>query len=352
MSEYLKNVWYVAAWADEVSEKMLARRLLDVPVILYRKANGEAVALHDRCPHRFAPLHLGSRVGDGVRCGYHGLEFSAAGDCVHNPHASGAIPRAAKVRAFPLIERYSMLWIWMGDAERADASCIPDFSFQDPEHFAVGKRYLFVRANYLLEVDNIMDLSHIQFLHPTTLGSSAVATADTQVYQEGGIVWSKRSTHAEVLPEFLYRARNIPSGTLCDRWIDVRWSAPASMALFAGAVATGTSRRDSDGVSQCHIFTPETRRTSHYWFGISFPKSLGALAMQLAEEQIEALKAPFELEDLPMLEAQQDNIGEADFWSLKPVLLASDGGGVRARRLLEKMQTAEDALPARSLAPP
>jgi phenylpropionate dioxygenase-like ring-hydroxylating dioxygenase large terminal subunit len=344
MSVFLKNAWYVAAWAEEVTAgKFLPRRLLDHPVVLFRQNDGRPIAMLDRCPHRFAPLHRGRLRDDRVQCGYHGLEFNSAGECVHNPHGKGAIPHAARVRVFPLVEKFSLLWIWMGSPDLADPQLIPDFSFQNPDSHVVGKRYMYVKANYLLEVDNIMDLSHIQFVHPTTLGSSAVSEGTTHVFQEGETVWSKRSTHAEIMPEFLYRARNIPLGTLVDRWIDVRWNAPAAMALFAGAVPTGEAPTPEAGVSQCHIFTPETAATTHYWFGISFDKRLGDLAVKMAEEQIAGLKIPFEDEDLPMLEAQQGNVGDADFWSLNPVLLSTDGGSVRARRLLDRKIAEEKA---------
>jgi vanillate O-demethylase monooxygenase subunit len=182
-----------------------------------------------------------------------------------------------------------------------------------------------------------MDLSHIQFLHPGSLGSSAVANAITSVEQEGNTVYSNRQTVADILPEFLYRQRRIPVGTPVDRWIDVRWDAPASMLLVAGSVATGRSR--SEGVSNfvAHIFTPETDKTSHYWYSVCNPLEMGEEGRIRAEEFVSGLTRPFQDEDLPMLEAQQQVIGDADFWSLKPVLLAGDAGAVRARRVLDKM---------------
>jgi phenylpropionate dioxygenase-like ring-hydroxylating dioxygenase large terminal subunit len=347
LSAYLRNAWYVAAWADEVKQQILPRRLLGVPVILFRTSNGEAAALLDRCPHRFAPLRMGKLVGDAIQCGYHGLQFNSSGVCVHNPQSGKALPRAAVVPAFPLVEKYSLLWIWMGDPLLAHADLIPDFSFQDPEHFVVGKRYLHVRANYLLEVDNIMDLSHIQFVHASTLGTSSVADAETEVVQNGDTIWSKRTMRNEILPDFLYRIRNIPKGTLVNRWIDVRWDAPASMALFAGAVPATQPRNDEVGVSQGHLFTPETATTTHYWFGIAFPKRLGDLAQSMAEDQIAGLQVPFESEDLPMLEAQQQSIGNSDFDALKPVLLPGDAAAARARRTLQKKIEAEADLLAK-----
>ncbi|WP_409488469.1 Rieske 2Fe-2S domain-containing protein [Pseudomonas promysalinigenes] len=338
--QYLRNVWYVAAWDDEVaSEALVQRTLLNESILLFRDEENQPHAIANRCPHRFAPLHLGKRVIGGVQCPYHGLQFNGQGQCIHNPQ--GAIPKAAVVRSYPLVEKYSMLWIWMGEPEQADPSKIPDFSCQDPNESYVAKRYLHVKANYVLETDNILDLSHIQFLHPGSLGSSAVASAITSVEQQGNTVISKRQTVGDILPEFLYRQRRIPVGTPVDRWIDVRWDAPASMLLEAGSVATGNPR--NEGVSNfiAHIFTPETDTTSHYWYSVCNPLSTGDEGRDRAEAFVTGLTQPFRDEDLPMLEAQQQMIGEAEFWSLKPVLLAGDAGAVRARRVLDKMLAEE-----------
>jgi phenylpropionate dioxygenase-like ring-hydroxylating dioxygenase large terminal subunit len=143
----------------------------------------------------------------------------------------------------------------MGDATIADPALIPDFSCMDPEHFYVGKRYLHARANYVLETDNIMDLSHIQYLHPGTLGSSTVSDAITSVKQVGDTVYSNRQTIAEIMPDFLYAAMQIPHGQPVDRWIDVRWDAPANMLLDAGAVATGMPRSEGKSFRAALVHT-------------------------------------------------------------------------------------------------
>lgn len=335
---YLRNVWYVAAWDSEVkSGELFTRQLLDEQVLFFRDEAGNVKAVADRCPHRFAPLSMGKLCGYAVQCAYHGLQFDGTGACTKNPHGDGAIPRAAKVKAYRVIEKFSVIWIWMGSEDRADESLIPDFSCMDSQHMYVAKRYLHARANYVLESDNILDLSHIQYLHPGTLGSDDVNQSITRVEQQGDTVWSYRQTINEILPDFLYSAMGIPHGIRVDRWIDVRWDAPANMLLLAGAVATGEARSEGLETPLPHLFTPETETTTHYWFAFPIPLAMGEQGKQIAEQQVSNLNEPFSNEDLPMLEAQQHAMGNAEFWSLGPVLLPGDAGAVRARRVLDKL---------------
>lgn len=336
--KFLYNAWYPAGWATDIETgKMLAKTFLNQRIVMFRDSQGVVKALEDRCPHRFVPLHLGELKGDTIQCAYHGLTFDCSGACVLNPHGNGAIPKAAKVRSYPMAEVYGLVWIWMGDADKADQALISDFTELDPVKKFVGKSYLLVNANYVLENDNIMDLSHIEFLHKASLGSSKVSEGKIDVVQVGDTVHSMRSTSAEKLTADLERMRGIPPGQLVDRWLDVRWNAPASMLLTTGFTYTGRPKEEGRELFSTHLFTPETESTTHYWFGIAFPRAMGPEGETLAEQNIKWLIQPFSKEDMPMLEAQQQTIGDRDFWSLNPVLLPSDGGAVRARRVLDRL---------------
>jgi len=337
--QFLKNAWYVAAWSAEVpTGSLLARRLVDEPVVIYRDGDGRAHALTDRCPHRFAPLSMGRFVDGAVQCAYHGLRFDGSGACVHNPH--GPVPKAARVRSFPLVERYSAIWIWTGDPALADEATIPEFEFLVPEHWFVGTGHMTIDGAYELEIDNILDLSHIEFLHPL-FSSEAVSRADVKSSQDGETVWSRRYIRDDTPPPFIYEAFNIPPDNLVDRWLDVRWNAPALMALWTGAVAAGRPREEGVGVPSAHLFTPESTSRTHYFYAISFPRVLGPAGEAMARENVEVLRQPFEQEDKPIIEAVARAMGGADFWSLKPVLLRGDEAAVRARRILEKRIGAE-----------
>lgn len=336
---YLRNTWYQAGWSAELQAgKLLNRRFLGEPVVLFRKSDGTPVAMLDRCPHRFAPLHMGKHLGDGVQCPYHGLQFNSEGRCVVNPH--GPVPGAARIKTFPVAERYNALWIWMGDPAKADPDSIVAFNFNAPEAWHVGAGYLRIEANYELETDNILDLSHIEFLHPL-FASEAVRAARVQSVQDGETVWCKRFITGDSPPEFIYSSFHVPPGELVDRWLDVRWNAPANMVLHAGGVGSGKPRETGIEVQQAHVFTPETANTTHYFYSMSFPKDLGEQAALMARDSVELLRGVFEREDRPIVEAIARNMDDTSFWDLKPLLLPIDGAAVLARRILARKIEAE-----------
>src|SRR5215475_7110115 len=132
---WIANAWYVAAWSHELEAgRLLARTIIDQPLVLYRTNDGEIVALEDRCCHRFAPLSLGRLEGDELRCMYHGLKFAPDGRCVEIP-GQKLIPQSAFVRHYPLVVRGSWVWLWMGDAALADPAAIPpSLAIEDPAH--------------------------------------------------------------------------------------------------------------------------------------------------------------------------------------------------------------------------
>lgn len=203
--------------------------------------------------------------------------------------------------------------------------------------------YLLAEAEYQLETDNILNLSHIELLHPGTLGSDAVKQAQSDVQQEGHTVYSRRLTRNETLMPSLAQRYGIPEDQLVDRWLDTRWNAPAVMELWVGVAPAGSPDPRAVGkqVPFIHLFTPETATTAHYWFATSYPKRMGEEGRRRAESDVQYLRGPFASEDLPMLEAQQEAIGEQDFWAMKPILLPGDAAAVRARRVLAALIKAE-----------
>lgn len=324
------NAWYMAAWSSEVSETLLARTLFGIPMVLFRMENGTPVIFHDRCPHRFAPLSLGKHKGDRLECGYHGLQFDATGACIANPGGSGFYPPNTRVRAFRVAERHRILWIWPGDTEVADEGAIPDLSLIPPVggHDNVDN-YIHVKANWLLEIDNIMDLTHVSFLHDGSLGNETMRTSEIEVKEKDGKV------RADLWMPGTICGFGPMQGQLCDQWNNVEWMAPATMILDFGAVPPGSEPVQDPGGYAFHIFTPETESSTHYFFGSS--GSYGPDEAWKADLVRNAQKSVFFAEDNPMVEGAADRMEGVDFWSLGPAILPSDAAAVRVRRKISQM---------------
>jgi vanillate O-demethylase monooxygenase subunit len=341
---FLRNAWYVAAWSRELSDQAaLQRTLLGESIALFRDSQGQPVALANQCPHRFAPLSGGKVRGDAIECPYHGLRFDRSGRCVHNPHGDGRIPPAARVTSYPLAERYGAVWIWMGEPERANATALPSFDFLDERRFETSSGYLLTKAHYQLSADNLLDLSHFQFLHPETLGSDEMASRGEVSFEEAGdTVWSKRLCRGERLQAFVAGAFGVPPGLAVDRGLNVRWEAPGLMTIEVAVTPAGMPFEFGRVSLSGHFLTPETEASTHYFFAFGLPKEMGDAARMLVEYAVLGLMTPFEREDLPMLEAQQRALGKGDFWAARPVMLSIDGAAVRARRIVER-KLAEEA---------
>jgi phenylpropionate dioxygenase-like ring-hydroxylating dioxygenase large terminal subunit len=335
---FLHNAWYVAAFSKEVTaQSPFSRTLLNRPVVLYREEGGAVIALDDRCPHRFAPLSLGRVVDGAIECPYHGLRFGSAGKCVLNPHGEGKTPANAAVRRYPTRERYGAIWIWMGNPAFADTVPLRDFVFLDPEHYFTSEGYLLTRANYQLSADNLLDLSHFQYLHPNTLGSDAMARGALQHADEGDTVWVRRETTAEMLQPFVAQAFSVTPGKAADRGLDVRWEPPGLLTIVVRVRETDAPLDATRVGISAHWLTPETDASTHYFFAFGLPREMGEVGAMLVQTSVEGLMTPFRDEDLPMLAAQQRAIGTREFWDMQPVMLSIDAGAIRARRIMERL---------------
>ena len=335
---YLKNAWYAAAWPDEIgAETLLGRRFLDEHVVMYRTSDGKVVAIGDLCPHRFAPLHLGRHVGDAIQCGYHGLEFGANGKCRLNPHGGGHLP-STSVPSYPLAEKHGVIWIWMGDHALADKSLISDaFAFVADEKRAHVKGYLNVKANYILLVDNLMDLSHGLYLHRGSLATEEMQeNFEPQTRVDGDIVYSERE-QPNIAPPALW-VPSLPAGTeRVDYFSYNEWHKPSNVIHPVGCRMLGKAEGVDGGVSSrsAHMFTPETATTSHYFYSNSRNYRVDDPKADAHVRGI--LERVFGSEDRPMIEAQQAMIGDVDLMTLRPLVLPSDKAAVLVRRKLSQL---------------
>jgi phenylpropionate dioxygenase-like ring-hydroxylating dioxygenase large terminal subunit len=334
---YLRNTWYMAAWNDELREgTMLARRLLDMPLLFFRDEVGTPHAILDRCPHRFAPLSKGHLEGGAVICSYHGLGFDGRGACIRNPH--GPILQTMRTDSYPIREAFRALWIWMGDNTLAAESPLIDLSIVDETpNTAFSKGYMVGNGSYQLFVDNILDLTHADYLHPGTLGGGSFTRTRAKILERQNSIGAYWHCMNEVPTPV--QASMFGSDARVDSWTEVDWYAPSIMTLRSGSVPAGTPREAGGNVTNLHIMTPETSRSTHYFFA-----STRDFAMDDADlnERFAATRAQiFSTEDKPMIDAQQERMGDHDLFDLDPILLRIDEGAIRVRRRLAAMIAAE-----------
>ncbi|HEX4193743.1 MAG TPA: aromatic ring-hydroxylating dioxygenase subunit alpha [Stellaceae bacterium] len=340
---FLRNSWYVAAWDRELARdhrrQPLARTILGEPIVFYRQENGAPVALEDRCCHRHLPLSLGRLEGDTLRCGYHGLRFDPRGRCVEIP-GQVQIPPDAAIRSYPLIERFGWVWIWMGDPKRADPALIADWWWMDHPDWACAKPdMIHVACNYQLINDNVLDVTHLVYVHASSIGNPSINDFPATTENDGKMVRLTRWIIDRPAPPMYQAAGNFAGNV--DRWQIVEHQPPCFSVNFAGCAATGTGAPQGDrgkGIELMGISapTPETERTTHYFF--AFPRKFGlgdaALDKVFNVDFVNVFR-----EDVAVLEAQQRMM------ELKPfapsVSIKVDAAPLAARRLLDRLLAAE-----------
>jgi len=338
---FLRNYWYVAATEAEIGRKPLGRMILGEPVVLFRTEQGLPVAFEDRCAHRHLPLSMGKLVGDTLQCHYHGLRFGSDGRCVRIP-GQDQIPQGAKVKTYPVVDRYRWVWIWMGDPALADPATITDFHWLDDPHWGAKGSYLHVEANWQLVVDNLLDLTHLAFVHDTTIGNMALAEhAKVKVDRApNNVVVTRWIIDAEPPPTF-QKVGNFKGNV--DRWQIVDFVPPAFLRLDVGATPTGTGapqgkRSGGIGMRNLNAITPETETTSHYFwaqahdFDVNNPETTNRI--------FEQIRTAF-LQDVEVFSAQQRNLNI--FANPPQVDIAADAGVIAARRILARLHDDEQA---------
>lgn len=343
---FIRNAWYVGLWSSELpAGKLVPQKILGEPVVFFRKEDGQPAAIVDRCSHRFVPLSMGALLpGDRVQCPYHGLEFAHDGKCVNNPHPPCTISPAAHLRSFPVVERHSMVWIWMGD-QPADPGQIPDYGFIDssPPLHVTDPGYLNIKAHYELIVNNLLDLSHVVYLHAGVLGSAGIVQSEVEVEAVGDVVRVSRfASDVETPGMFTMMA---PEGELDrgDSFSSIAWYAPSNLLLRTGSCKTGQPQETGTGYLAIHLLTPETERTTHYRFSAVRWNVLtqgDELNEQIRRKIAELRLFAFAEQDGPVVEAQQRRLDESET-VLEPVLLKIDAGPVRCKRVLDRLLSQE-----------
>jgi phenylpropionate dioxygenase-like ring-hydroxylating dioxygenase large terminal subunit len=341
---FLRNFWYVAAYDHEIGREPLGRVILGEPIVFFRTEDGAPVAFEDRCAHRHLPLSMGKLVGDTLQCRYHGLRYDASGACVKVP-GQDTIPPAARVKTYPVVERYRWLWIWMGDPALADPAGITDFHWLDDPFWGAKGQYLHVKANWQLIVDNLLDLTHLAFVHETTIGNAAlVENAKVKVERAANNVVVTRWIIDAPPPPTFVKAGGFTANV--DRWQIIDFVPPAFLRLDVGGSPTGTGApqgRRAGGINMRNLnaITPETETTSHYFWGQAHDWDIHNRAT--TDMLVEQIATAF-LEDVAVLEAQQRNMTILP--GAPQVDINADNGLVQARRILDRICAEERAAAA------
>ena len=338
---FLRNGWYSALWSHELKDQPIGRTFLNEKVALFRNASGQVGALEDCCCHRAAPLSRGELAGEYLACGYHGLKFDVSGRCVEVPGQS-QVPDGAKVRSYPVLEKWNVIWIWMGDPTKADPATIPDMPWLSDSNWATTPGRIHVKTNYQFIIDNLLDLTHVSYVHKNTLaGDPREATTPTKTERLSNSVRVGRWMLDFAPPPLFAKAGNFKGNV--DRWQHVTWHPPGIVYLDVGCAKAGTGAPQgnrSQGISiwSSHLITPETEDTSHYMFG--FARDFSLDDAEMSKLLFEGSKATF-LEDSDMLEAVQTNRVGGTLDGL--IHITADAAQLQARRMLSTMIRSEQS---------
>jgi vanillate O-demethylase monooxygenase subunit len=332
---FVRNAWYVAAWDHELSRSMLRRIILEEPVVLFRTTEGKPVALEDRCCHRQAPLSVGKLAGNVVICPYHGLQYDTTGRCIKVP-SQDMVPKGARVKSYPVVEKNHWIWIWTGDPAKADPGLIEDFHWLDDPAWRFGGSYLHVEGNYLLVVENLLDTTHLPFLHPNTLGTDSFARSEFEVKREGDRITVSRYLMDDLPAPFHKQMGGFPDGMKVDRWQVTHYGPPCFVKLDVGSAPVGTAVRQGErgkGVNMWNLnaITPETEKTAHYFFAQAYNFKLDE---RWVSDMLRTQVHNIFLEDMAIIRAQQQNM---DLGPSPVQNLAQDKAWVAMRQIVQSL---------------
>lgn len=336
---WLKNSWYVAAWSHEVlGDTLLERTILCEPILMYRQADGTVVAMDNRCPHRKAPLSKGRREGDTIRCMYHGLQFEPTGRCIEIPGQPN-VPEKLCLRSYPVVEKERWIWIWMGDPAQANPALLPPTPTLKHPEWPYKPGYMHYQADYLLICDNLLDFSHLSYVHEKTLGGSPnIAEVEPRIERiERGLQVTRDVANTVPAP---YHQRLGKFSGKVDRRFRYEFLLPGILLLHAHVKPAGQADDDMSGALQfdsCQALTPETTNTTHYFYMQAHKFKQDDIT--ITESIYQSLCTAFE-EDRRMIEAQQRMLLLPERSPMQMII--ADKGLAMFRRMLAQMHEQEN----------
>ena len=225
----------------------------------------------------------------------------------------------------------------MGDPALADPALILDFPYLRDPAWRGKPDYMHYKANFLLIVDNLSDFAHLAFVHTQTLGGSeeyAFKTKPVVVERlEDGFRIERWHMGADAPP---FHKRAAPDAGKVDRRNIARMHVPGIFfmeTLFAPA-GSGAERGRLEGAKQyrnCQFFTPETRRSTHFFWDYLHDYNLDdpAVAQSLNRSLVEGF-----MEDKFIIEAQQETLDADPDFRMNGIV--SDAALAHFRRTLGK----------------
>ncbi len=334
---FLFNTWYVAASSREIQDKPLGRKICGERIVFFRDTQGHICALEDFCPHRGAPLSLGFQRGDQIVCGYHGLAIDCKGKAAHMTGQN--TDKFPSVKNYPAVERYGFVWVWPGASEKADASLIPVMHWYNNPNWAYGGGMYHINCNYLLMIDNLMDLTHETYVHATSIGQSEIEEVPVKTTFDSHTVCTSRHMQNVKAPPFWQNAliaQGLPADELVDRWQVCKFSLPTHVMIDVGVARAGKGGYDAPQAEKASstvvdFITPEDEHSMWYFWGMA--RQFKANDDELTD-QIRKGQGGIFSEDLEMLERQQSNLVH---WPDRRLMkLNIDAGGVHSRRIIER----------------
>ncbi len=336
-----RNAWYVAAFSKDIGRELVGRTIVNTPVVIFRKEDGEVVALDGRCPHRHFPLAKSCLKGDTIVCGYHGMAFGPDGQCVDVP-SQAHTPRALRVPTYPVVEHGMWLWIWVGDKDKADPALLPSLVELGLEGEGLNPHTMFfheVACRYQLLNDNLFDLSHLAFLHGTSIGTLENASTPEELVKRPGFVSSMRHIRDAPSPPMMHANGTYPTERI-DRSMGMASYLPG---LHCGITRVGYPESHPQAPGELismnrvyHAITPSTPRSCYYLFSVAVEDGVDVERMQinLAPVIDEDIFASVEIEKM------------LDLYDGAPppeLMVKSDTNAVEGRRMLQAMMDAEAA---------
>ncbi len=336
---FVMNDWYVAAFGEEIKDQLLARTLLGRRLVFFRASDGRVVALEDRCPHRSMPLSAGTLDQDAIVCGYHGLRFNAEGDCIEVPSQANC-PKNVGIRSYRTHERGTVVWVWMGEAEHADLSKLPPQDWMESAEWERSQGYLSLQGSYVRLHENLLDLTHLSFLHAKSFGTPDYAKATFESVIGDGQFALLRN----VVPTTLPPVCAIPTGlTGQGQAARIVRSEFRSLGLHEVSVTfydchLPETERPQFRIRTAHMPTPETATSTHYFIvhGRDFALEDTATTRFMHDQLFMAFQ-----EDVDGLALQELALANTPAEDLYEFSVAADAPAVAMRRYVLARQQSE-----------